>query len=172
MCVPQSRISDTLQVWGVSLPQVGNIFDVTNPGLTTIAYLRHAARSTRPTARHRLLPEGQQTNHYIAMRDVVICLLIFCYPPALFRCESQAHTDEAAGRHRVVVTIRYAAASSEVAPATTAQHAVRPTGGSGRIGLLATAIAAIPVIAPLIHIAAHVVQSKYIRCLTSNFVCA
>ena len=33
---------------GVSLPQVGNIFDVTNPGLTTIAYLRHAARSTRP----------------------------------------------------------------------------------------------------------------------------
>ena len=47
--VPQSRIYDTLQVWGVSLPQVGNIFDVTNPGLTTIAYLRHAARSTRPT---------------------------------------------------------------------------------------------------------------------------
>ena len=33
---------------GVSLPRVGNIFDVTNPGLTTIAYLRHAARSTRP----------------------------------------------------------------------------------------------------------------------------
>ena len=35
---------------GDSLPRVGNIFDVTNPGLTTIAYLRHAARSTRPTA--------------------------------------------------------------------------------------------------------------------------
>ena len=33
---------------GDSLPQVGNIYDVTNPGLTTIAYLRHAARSTRP----------------------------------------------------------------------------------------------------------------------------
>ena len=33
---------------GVSLPRVGNIFDVTNPGLTIIAYLRHAARSTRP----------------------------------------------------------------------------------------------------------------------------
>ena len=33
---------------GVLLPRVGNIFDVTNPGLTIIAYLRHAARSTRP----------------------------------------------------------------------------------------------------------------------------
>ena len=37
---------------GVSLPRVGNIFDVTNPGLTTIAYLRHAARSTRPWSYH------------------------------------------------------------------------------------------------------------------------
>ena len=35
-------------MWGVSLPRVGNISNVTNPGLTTIAYLRHAARSTRP----------------------------------------------------------------------------------------------------------------------------
>ena len=34
---------------GVLLPRVGNIFDVTNPGLTIIAYLQHAARSTRPT---------------------------------------------------------------------------------------------------------------------------
>ena len=139
---------------------------------TIIAYLRHAARSTRPTARHRHLTQWQQTNHYIAMRDVVICLLIFCCSFALFRCESQAHTDEAAGRHRVVVTIRYAAASSEVAPATTAQHAESPTRRSCRICLRPTAVTAIPVITPLIHIAAHVVQSKYIRCLTSNFVCA
>ena len=35
-------------MWVDSLPQVGNIYDVTNPGLTTIAYLRHVARSTRP----------------------------------------------------------------------------------------------------------------------------
>ena len=158
---------------GVSLPRVGNIFDVTNPGLTTIAYLRHAARSTRPTARHRLLTEGQQTNHHIAMGDVVICLLIFCCSFALFRCESQAHTAAAvAGSHRAVVTVRYAAASSVVVPATTAQHAVRPTRRSCRICLRPTAVTAIPVITPLIHIAAHVVQSKYIRCLTSNFVCA
>ena len=141
---------------GVSLPRVGNIFDVTNPGLTTIAYLRHAARSTRPPpetnqctasdidsnhgigtrpttrnkplhgigtrptarnkpllgigtrpttrnkpllgighcfkSRHRLLPQGQQTNHHIAMGDVVIRLFKFCCSFALFRCESQAHT--------------------------------------------------------------------------------
>ena len=156
---------------GVSLPRVGNIFDVTNPGLTTIAYLRHAARSTRPPpeinhctasdidsnhgigtrptarnkpllgighcfkSRHRLLTEGQQTNHHIAMGDVVIRLLIFCCSFALFRCESQAHTDIATTvNHRAVITtVRYAAAGSDVAPATTAQHAVRPTRGTGRI---------------------------------------
>ena len=43
---------------GVSLPRVGNIFDVTNPRLTTIAYLRHAARSTRP-------PPYQQSHQLI-----------------------------------------------------------------------------------------------------------
>ena len=106
------------------------------------------------------------------MGDVVICLLKFCCSFALFRCESQAHTDVEAVRHRVVVTVRYAAVGSAVVPATTAQHAVRPIGRTSRIGLLATAIAAIPVIAPLIHIAAHVVQSKYIRCLTGYFMCA
>ena len=136
---------------------------------------------TRPTARnkpllgighcfksrHRLLTEGQQTNHHIAMGDVVIRLLKFCCSFALFRCESQAHTAVvAAVNHRATVTVRYAAASSAAAPATTAQHAVRPTRGTGRIGLGATAIAAIPVIAPLIHIATHVVQPKYICCLT------
>ena len=168
-----NRVSTTRFRWGLSLPRVGNIFDVTNPGLTIIAYLRHAARSTRPTARHRHLTQWQQTNHYIAMRDVVICLLIFCYPPALFRCESQAHTVVVeAASHRVVATARYAAISCAVVPASTTQHAVRPTRGTGRIGLLATAIAAIPVIAPLIHIAAHVVQPKYICCLTGYFMCA
>ena len=149
------------------LPRVGNIFDVTNPGLTTIAYLRHAARSTRPTARHRLLTEGQQTNHHIAMGDVVIRLLIFCCSFALFRCESQAYAvAEYAVSHSGTVTVRYAAISCAVVPASTTQHAVRPTRGTGRIGLGATAIAAIPVIAPLPYIATHVVQPKYICCLT------
>ena len=107
------------------------------------------------------------------MRDVVICLLIFCCSFALFHCENQAHaTVVEAESHRVVDTVRNSAVGSAVVPATTAQHAVRPTGGTGRIGLLATAIAAIPVIAPLIHIAAHVEKPKYIRCLTSNFMCA
>ena len=158
---------------GVSLPRVGNIFDVTNPGLTTIAYLRHAARSTRPTARHRLLTEGQQTNHHIAMGDVVICLLIFCCSFALFRCESQAHAVVVvAASYIEVVTASYAAVGSAAAPATTTQHAVRPTGGTSRIGLWATAIAAIPIIAPLIYIATHVEKPKYIRCLTGYFMCA
>ena len=158
---------------GVSLPRVGNIFDVTNPGLTTIAYLQHAVRSTRPTARHRHLTQWQQTNHYIAMRDVVICLLIFCYPPALFRCESQAHAVVVvAASYIEVVTASYAAVGSAAAPATTTQHAVRPTGGTSRIGLWATAIAAIPIIAPLIYIATHVEKPKYIRCLTGYFMCA
>ena len=49
LCEYHNRVSTTRFWWGVSLPRVGNIFDVTNPGLTTIAYLRHAARSTRPT---------------------------------------------------------------------------------------------------------------------------
>ena len=48
-CVYHNRVSTTRFRWGLSLPRVGNIFDVTNPGLTIIAYLRHAARSTRPT---------------------------------------------------------------------------------------------------------------------------
>ena len=158
---------------GLLLPRVGNIFDVTNPGLTTIAYLRHAVRSTRPTARHRHLTQWQQTNHYIAMRDVVICLLIFCYPPALFRCESQAHAVVVvAASYIEVVTASYAAVGSAAAPATTTQHAVRPTGGTSRIGLWATAIAAIPIIAPLIYIATHVEKPKYIRCLTGYFMCA
>ena len=159
---------------GVSLPRVGNIFDVTNPGLTIIAYLRHAARSTRPTARHRLLTEGQQTNHYIAMGDVVIRLLIFCCSFALFRCESQAHAVVyvVAASYIEVVTASYAAVGSAAAPATTTQHAVRPTGGTSRIGLWATAIAAIPIIAPLIYIATHVEKPKYIRCLTGYFMCA
>ena len=107
------------------------------------------------------------------MRDVVICLLIFCYPPALFHCESQAHaTVVEAESHRVVDTVRNSAVGSAAAPATTTQHVVRPTGGTGRIGLWATAIAAIPIIAPLIYIATHVEKPKYIRCLTGYFMCA
>ena len=107
------------------------------------------------------------------MGDVVIRLLIFCCSFALFHCESQAHAVVVvAASYIEVVTASYAAVGSAAAPATTTQHVVRPTGGTGRIGLWATAIAAIPVIAPLIHIAAHVVQSKYIRCLTGYFMCA
>ena len=124
-------------------------------------------------SRHRLLPQGQRTNHHIAMGDVVICLLIFCYPPALFRCESQAHAVVVvAASYIEVVTASYAAVGSAAAPATTTQHAVRPTGGTSRIGLWATAIAAIPIIAPLIYIATHVEKPKYIRCLTGYFMCA
>ena len=107
------------------------------------------------------------------MRDVVICLLIFCCSFALFHCESQAHAVVVvAASYIEVVTASYAAVGSAAAPATTTQHVVRPTGGTGRIGLWATAIAAIPIIAPLRHIAAHVVQAKYICWLASNFVCA
>ena len=46
-------------MWGVSLPRVGNISNVTTPGLTTIAYLGHAARSTRPP------PPYQQSHQLI-----------------------------------------------------------------------------------------------------------
>ena len=124
-------------------------------------------------SRHRHLTQWQQTNHHIAMGDVVIRLLIFCCSFALFRCESQAHAvAEDAVSHSVTGTVRYAAVSSAAAPATTTQHAVRPTGGTSRIGLWATAIAAIPIIAPLIYIATHVEKPKYIRCLTGYFMCA
>ena len=108
------------------------------------------------------------------MGDVVICLVKFCCSFALFRCESQAHTAVVveAVSHRAVATERYAAARSAVAPATTAQHVVSPTCGTGRVCLWATAIAAIPIIAPLIYIATHVEKPKYIRCLTGYFMCA
>ena len=108
------------------------------------------------------------------MRDVVICLLKFCLSFALFRCESQAHAVVyvVAASYIEVVTASYAAVGSAAAPATTTQHAVRPTGGTSRIGLWATAIAAIPIIAPLIYIATHVEKPKYIRCLTGYFMCA
>ena len=76
------------------------------------------------------------------MGNVVIRLLRFCGSFALFRYESQAHADIATSvNHRAVITtVRYAAAGSDVAPATTAQHAVRPTRGTGRIGFRAAAI--------------------------------
>ena len=51
------------------------------------------------------------------------------HPPHInTKLESQAHTVVVvAVSHRVVVTVRYAAVSSVVVPATTAQHAVRST---------------------------------------------
>ena len=77
-------------------------------------------------------------------------MLKFCGSFALFHSESQAHTvGVEAARHRVVATVRYAAASSVVDPATTAQHVVSPTCGTSRVCLWATVIAVITVIAPL-----------------------
>ena len=66
------------------------------------------------------------------------------------------------------VTTRDSTAPSVVAPATATNHAARARTGSCRVGLACAAVTAIPVEAPFPHVAAHVIDSKFVRAEFSN----
>ena len=70
-----------------------------------------------------------------------------------------------------VVTERYPADPREAIVAAATVHAARPTRRTVRVRLTAAAVAAIPVTAPLPHVATHVVQPKGISRLASYRVC-
>ncbi len=59
----------------------------------------------------------------------------------------------------VVATIRDAAVPGVVVPTAAAQDAERPRRGTLRVGLRTAAVAAVPVGAPPIDVAAHIVQA-------------
>lgn len=71
---------------------------------------------------------------------------------------------------RVVDANRRATAPCNVAPAIATNHSVRTTARTSRISLQTTAIIAIPIRTPLTHIAAHVVEPKFIGLLCSHGV--
>ena len=70
------------------------------------------------------------------------------------------------------VAIRYTAVPGEVVPAATTDHAVRARCRSGWVGRwrAAVIILSIPVLTPLIHIAAHVIDAKLVGLLGGDFV--
>ena len=71
-------------------------------------------------------------------------------------------------RRREVAAARHAPVPAVVVPAAPSLHAVGARRGAGGIGLRAAAVAAPPVPAPLLHVAAHVVQTQRVACLGGN----
>ena len=80
----------------------------------------------------------------------------------------------AAGRRRGVAAGRHATAprAVDVDPAAATVHTVRATGGTRRVGLRTAAVTAVPVLAPLPHVAAHVVQTQLVSLLRAHRLCA
>ena len=50
----------------------------------------------------------------------------------------------------------------EAAPATATQHSVRATTWASRISLRTTTVSTIPVLTPLVNIASHIVDTKFV----------
>ena len=94
----------------------------------------------------------------------------------LIHIEGKAEAEDVVAiARRVAVTIRRATEPIVVEPATATNNPVRPTPRACRISLSIATIAAIPVLTPFQHIAAHVIQAQLIRllflygmCLTST----
>ena len=85
--------------------------------------------------------------------------VIGCVPP-----QGEAQADVITGeRHRVEAAARHEAVFSVAAPTANPNHAVDARCGSHGIRLRITAIVAPPVVAPLEHVPAHVVQAKLVR---------
>ena len=85
--------------------------------------------------------------------------------------EGKAQAEVAVAARRVgAVTIRHAAVPRAVAPATATAHAVRPTLGTGGIGLRCACVTTIPIITPFEHVATHIVDAQLVRRLGGNGV--
>ncbi len=86
--------------------------------------------------------------------------------------KGEAESEEVAPVRRAgVVAERHTAAPGAAAPAAATVHAVRARGWARGIGLCVFAIIAIPILAPLPHIAAHVVKAKFIGGLGAYWMC-
>lgn len=78
--------------------------------------------------------------------------------------------DVARVRRDAVAPTRNTAARSAAVPAASAEQAVRARRRAGGIRLAAAAVRAKPVLTPLKHIAAHVVDAKFVRSLGRHIV--
>ena len=83
--------------------------------------------------------------------------------------KTEAYGDVAVVRV-VVDTIRDATAPRVVDPAATAKHTARTIIWAFRIGLGITCIIVIPVLAPLPHVATHIVDAKFVGLLGLHWV--
>ena len=83
--------------------------------------------------------------------------------------EAQAEAAVAAGR-RVAAPKRHTTAPGAVAPAAPTKHAVNAIERAFRVGLGRTDVITIPVLAPFIHIATHIVDPQTVRGLGGNIV--
>ncbi len=81
------------------------------------------------------------------------------------KAEPEKAIAEAGG---VVAAISRATAPGTAEPATTADHAVRPTRRSGGISLQTAAVPAIPVLTPLPYIAGHFIDAELVGRLGGN----
>ena len=85
--------------------------------------------------------------------------------------EGKAQAEDVATARRVeVATKRHAAVPRAEVPATTTVHAVRPTIGTGGIGLRCACVITIPIITPFVHVAGHIVDAQLVGRLGGNGV--
>jgi hypothetical protein len=85
----------------------------------------------------------------------VILAMITVFPWCKLEGEAQPHC---VGLGGVVLAPRHGASIFLVIPAAAAVHSILATDGACRVGLSIAAVVAKPVLAPLIYVAAHVVQ--------------
>ena len=86
--------------------------------------------------------------------------------------EGEAKAEVAAAKaRRVAEAKRRATVPIVVEPATATINPDRPTVWTRRIGLSIAAIAAIPILAPFPHVAAHVIQAQLVRLLGLHGMC-
>ena len=77
--------------------------------------------------------------------------------------EGKAQAEVAVAARRVEAgTIRHAAVPRDAGPATATAHAVRPTIGTGGIGLRCACVTTIPIITPFAHVATHIVDAQLV----------
>ena len=83
--------------------------------------------------------------------------------------QNQAETKIVAAISRGAdIAIRYTTARRTTAPTPATINTARARRSPHRVGLLRTAITAIPVIAPLGFIAAHIINTQFIRALRAD----
>ena len=71
-----------------------------------------------------------------------------------------------------VIAISRAAILSVVGPTATTNHAARACCSAGRVSLSCSWISAIPIGAPLPHIAVHIIQTPRVGCIRTHRLCS